>query len=299
MTNSSNLPSHKRESPPPPMRITERDKQIVLAIYRFRILSAPQVEALLFPSSKPRGKRTVCQRRLQLLYHNRYLYRLKDQRVIGEGRPPLVYALDSHGADLVANELGINRVDVAWKPSHKQFSSQFLEHMLAVSSVRLVMATLNRNHQLVVRNWLDEASLKSAEMKGKVPFHYMGSRKITHYPDGYFCLQLTVEKKNAHFFLEVDMGTMTNRRWQGKVRSYLHFRKTGMAKMHYGTENFRVLAVTKTEPRLRNLQRATKRAEGGHHFWFTTLDSVNIWQPMTVLTACWADATGERDRDLF
>jgi hypothetical protein len=281
------------------MRITERDKQIMLAMYRFRLLSAPQVEALLFPSSKPRGKRTVCQRRLQLLYHNRYLYRLKDQRIIGEGRPPLVYALDSRGADLIANELGVDRADVVWKPSHKQFSLQFLEHMLAVNSVRLVMTTLKRRHPLVVSKWLDEAALKSAEMKGKVPFHYWGSRKIANYPDGYFCLRLTEEKKNAHFFLEVDMGTMTNRRWQGKVRSYLHFRKTGMAKAHYDTENFRVLAVTKTEPRLRNLQRATKRAEGGHHFWFATLESVDIWWPSAVLTACWTDATGERKRDLF
>ena len=281
------------------MRLTERDKQIVLTIYRYRLLSAVQVEALLFSSSRPRGKRTVCQRRLQLLYQHQYLDRLKDHRIIGEGRSPLVYALDKRGGDLVANELGVDRSGLARKPSLARAGHLFLKHTLAINSVRLIMTSLPQTRPLVVEEWLDEADLKAAGMREKLPYHHKGMRKNTHFPDGYFCLQLIKEGQKAHFFLEVDMGTMTNKRWQGKVRSYLHFRKVGLAQEHYGTGNFRVLTVTTTERRLQNLKAATERVRGDDHFWFTTADRLDIWQPESALADCWAVATTEDIRSLF
>lgn len=300
MSKTSNTPSQKRVFPPPPMRITDRDKQIILAIYRHRLLSAVQVEALLFHSNQPRGKRTVCQRRLQLLYHHHYLDRLRDYRTIGEGRLPLVYALDNRGADFVANELGIDRFNLAWKPNHNQIGSLFLKHTLTVNTVWIIFNLLTDSNLFEVKNWLDEANLKSRSMKEKVPYRYRGARKVFHYPDGYFCVQSAINKEQiAHFFLEVDMGTMTNKRWQDKVRAYLHFRHIGLAQKHFGTNNFRVLTVTTTARRLQNLKKATERVQGDDHFWFTTGDQLDIWKPRTILTKCWNVATAEQKHGLL
>src|SRR5688500_10690348 len=90
------IPSYKRATNPPPMQLTERDKEIVLAVYEYRLLSAHQIGALFFPSAvdKPHSRRTACQRRLQLLYHHGFLDRLPQPVIMGEGRFPFVYGLD-------------------------------------------------------------------------------------------------------------------------------------------------------------------------------------------------------------
>ncbi len=45
-----------------------------------------------------------------------------------------------------------------------------------------------------------------------------GVKAVRKYPDGYFIVNLS-SGQQAHFFLEVDQGTMTNALWQEKVRA--------------------------------------------------------------------------------
>ena len=69
----------------PALRLTPRDIAIIEAVYSFRALTAPQIEALLFPGDVQRfkpnaknpqsGKTNRCRYRLKLLYHHGYLYR--------------------------------------------------------------------------------------------------------------------------------------------------------------------------------------------------------------------------------
>jgi hypothetical protein len=106
-------------------------------------------------------------------------------------------------------------------------------------------------------------------------------------------------EKPAHFFLEVDQGTMSTKRWQEKVRAYIEYRTRGLSKEHYGTRNFRMLTVTTTDRRLRSLKRATEKAEGDYHFWFATQDHIDIWQPQRLLTPVWFVATKDEQRSLF
>ena len=105
--------------------------------------------------------------------------------------------------------------------------------------------------------WADEFTLKSADVKDKVPFLTRGARAVRKYRDGYFIICLTGGQQ-AHFFLEVDQGTMTNALWQEKVRAYTEFRDSGRSKRHYGTRNLRVLGVTTGERQMMNLKRATE-----------------------------------------
>ena len=75
------------------------------------------IEALFLQSEKPHGRKTSCQRRLQLLYHHGFLDRIPLPIVMGEGRYPYVYALDDQGADLVASLSEYDRADLGWKPA--------------------------------------------------------------------------------------------------------------------------------------------------------------------------------------
>ncbi len=161
------LPSHKRVENPPPMRLTGRDVLIVLEVYLFRILSAPQIEALFFPSPKPRGCRTSCQKRLQLLFHHGFLSRIELPIKLGDGRKPFNYALNERGADLVATKLDVDRADVAWNSKHNQLGHQFVEHTLAVNEFRIAIRLLTESGIFNVKSWIGESEFRTAAMKAK------------------------------------------------------------------------------------------------------------------------------------
>ncbi len=281
------------------MRVTPRDRDIIRAIYRYRLLSAHQVEALLFRSDKSHSKRTVCQRRLQLLYHHGFIDRLPSPIFLGEGRQPYVYALDNQGADLLAPELDIDRAEIGWQPKHNEVGTSFIQHTLAINDVHLVLTLLARAGHWQFTQWLDESDFRTAAFKDKVPYRTQGVRMTRIFPDGYFRLQPPHLKQEAHFFLEVDQGTMNNKLWQDKMKAYYQFRQNGLSEQLYGTRNFRLLAVVNSQPRLANLKRATEKVGGDRYYWFTTRASFDIWQPEKLLSTPWAIATQDTNRPLF
>lgn len=274
------------------MRLTERDIAIVIDVYKHRVLSSHQIEAKFFPSSKKgrHTRRSACQRRLQLLFHHGFLARIPQSIILGEGRSPIVYALDSAGADLVAAEIGVDRADLNWKPKDNGIGNLFLEHSLAINDMRVALTLLARQRGWKILNWIGDSTFKSKSFKDKVPFRMTGARVVRSYPDGYLRIRLNQEKL-AHFFLEIDRGTMSNSRWQGKVEAYLNFRAAGLSEKHYNTQNFRVLTITTSQSRMVNLKRATEAATGDIFFWFSTNDNVSIWRPETLLQPVWHPAT--------
>ena len=273
------------------MRVTERDRAIVLAVYEHRLLSSPQIEALFFQSEKSRGRQTSCQRRLQLLFHHGFLDRIALPIILGEGRAPYVYALDEMGATLVASQSDIDRDEVDWRPKHNQVGHQFVTHTLAVNDFRIAMTLLAEAGHFTVNEWISEAEFSSVKMRQRVPFRMRGARVVRNYPDGYFRLALPETEQEAHFFLETDMGTMSNSNWQEKVQAYKEFRLRGLSETHFGTQNFRVLAPTTGKRRMGSLKRTTEHAGGDRFFWFTSQDQIDIWHPKQLLEPIWEVAT--------
>ncbi len=281
------------------MRLTHRDKDIIRAIYRFRLLSAHQIEAWLFHSAKRHSKQTVCQRRLQLLYHHGFIDRLPSPVVLGEGRQPYVYVLDTKGADVIAAETGEDRAVIGWRPQQNQVGFAFVHHTLAINDVRLVLSRLSELGHWQLTTWIDEADFRSAAYQDRVPYRMRGARVTRILPDAYFQLQLPHQDQPAHFFLEVDQGTMDNSRWQDKMKAYAQFRQSGLSEKLYGTRHFRLLAVVSSEQRLQNLKRATEKVGGDRYFWFTTQSAFDIWQPEKLPTHLWDIAAQETTQPLF
>ena len=295
--NKRYLPSHKRADEAPPMRVTARDLKVLDSVHRFRLLSAPQIEALHFPSPIPRGCRTSCQRRLQLQFHHDLLTRVFQPIKLGEGRAPIVYALGPKGADLLASRSGVDRASFEWNPKTSQVGYDALSHRLAINQFRVAFQLICQSPGFVLMEWIDDGSFRTPAWQDKVPARKNKGRLVRNYPDGYFALG--IHGRKAHFFLEVDMGTMTHKRWQDKIEAYLAFRDSGLAEAHYGTRNFRLLTLTSSQRRCDGLVRSSEAVGAGSHFWFATIDQVDIWQPHSLLAPIWAVARQSERMALF
>ena len=218
-----NLPSHKRALNPPPFRLTKRDQMIVQSVFKFRLLSSQQIEALLFSSENRHSKQSICQRRLQLLYHHRFLDRLPIPVVLGEGRKPYIYVLDKQGVDLVVHLTGIEAKRIRWRPHKNQLSWMFINHATAVNNVRIVFSLLVQAGHFHLKSWIDESEFRSQNYRELLPYRVKGNQKERKQPDGYFQLQLPNHEQTAHFFLEVDLGSESKNQWQEKIKTYDFF----------------------------------------------------------------------------
>jgi hypothetical protein len=153
----------------------------------------------------------------------------------------------------------------------------FLEHALAINDVRIAVTLACRQPGFQVLEWHSETQLKQDYDRVRL----RGRRQpVPVVPDSYFALD--TPRGKAHFFLELDRGTMTTKRFRGKVEAYLEYYKSGGYEKRYGTRSLRVLTVTLSEARLSNLKAVTEEAGGGGWFWFAELSQLKA---KTVLTA--------------
>ena len=297
----TNLPAHRRVECPPGLRMTGRDRDVLVAVHRMRALTSHQIEALLFPShsADTRSLKSACQRRLQKLYHHGYLNRIIQPLILGEGREAFAYVLDARGANELANHLGEDRAEIGWTPKQSRFGPLFLEHLLAVNDVRVVVELLVKRQSWNSVEWRDEQALRVEPYLSGLPYQIRRDRRTYIIPDGYFQVRPGEEGPAAHFFLEVDQGTMSNRRWADKIAAYRQFRDSGHSKQYFGTSNFRVLALASTGRRLGNLLKVTEEVDKRGYYWFAEQAEVNVWQPQRWLDPIWRVAGTEERHRLF
>ena len=277
------------------MHLTKRDRQVVEAVYVYRVLSREQIQRLFFPSDR------TTNRVLSRLYHHGFLERRFLPVELGQGYNQAIYLLGERGADLLASTTGEDRETIAWKPQANEVGPLFLDHTLAVNDVRIAVTLAATQKGFELTKWIDESTLKSQEMKDYVLAEWKDSqgqtrkRRMAVVPDGYFVI--TLEKKRAHFFLEVDMATEANKRFADKVRGYLAYMASGKYHERYQTKSLRVLTVTTGEKRLQNLKTTTEQAGGKNLFWFSLQEMA---LPEAILTApIWQVASQEGHQPLL
>ena len=292
-------PSFFRVDNPLPFHLTHRDQQIILRVAYYRLLTTHHIEACLFRTDNDRGLKSQCQRRLQLLYHHRFLNRIQQPVVLGDGRKPFIYVLDKRGVNVVAQLLDISTSEVDWNPKLKDRTDPYrLQHDLHISDTWVILDGLVRGQQLQMPYWLTQHKLNSTQFKDKLPRLQDAGQKKSKVPDGYFALQIDGVPELAHFFYEEDRGTQSQKQWSEKVRGYVEYKERGESYRHFGCRNFRVLTKTTTLKRLANLKKWTESAGGNQMFWFTTVDRVDIWQPETFLQPIWQVAMSEGEYPL-
>ena len=256
---------HKRGIAAPPMRFTARDVILLSLVWQYRILRRDQIQQLLFPS------KNTANERLKRLYQHGFIQRRWRPVEYGQGMGQALYLLDARGADLLAQKSGLDRGEIHSRASHNKVSSPFLDHMLMINDVRIAVAMAAKTAAYRIERWLTQEELSAS------PDHVClsganGSHKVAVIPDSYFCLRLG--SRRAHFFIEADRATVSNKRWAQRVCAYLEYVRSGQYVRRYGAHCLRVLTVTTGVKRLANLKHTTEGAGGGPMFWFATLGDV-------------------------
>jgi hypothetical protein len=275
-----------RKETPNAIRLTQRDIEIVRAVYDYRLLTTQHLKTLFFPS------RHQAYARLSALYHHGFLNRVFLGVYADKMNTPILYVLDKRGAELLQAEQGI---DVVWSKELKSLTTQFLEHTLAINSVRVAVAKAAMDFGYALLVWKGENEIKADYDYVTIRGQTGRMQSVSVIPDSYFALE--TPKGKAHFFLELDRGTMTTQRFKTKILAYQTYYGSGAYQRRFETRSLRVLTVTTGPGRAANLQRVTEEAGGKQRYWFTTLDQVT---PQTVLSApIWHVATNTQSEPLI
>jgi len=273
----------------PGFRLTQRDLEIIKTVYLYRVMTTEQIRDLIFPGGTI-GKRNTCRNRLQKLWQHEYLWRGEQPTILSEGRKPLVYRINKKALDLLPQLLGLEREEIDWKPSERNLSEIGLNHLLKTNDVRVAFEAGAEANGKRIKQWIDERNLRRNHANEKVIISDVQGQKKSAaiIPDGYLNLYDKQIKKSSHFFFEIDLQTETGmssnpryRDWVRKVRTYLAYYNSDLYKNRYKSIKFRVLTVTTSLQRLKNLKQKTEATGAQRIFWFTTFDQLT---PDTVYT---------------
>lgn len=266
---------------PTPMRLTERDLDVLQAVYDYDVLTTQQLQTLFFPSQH------TAYARLSLLYQHGLL----DRKFLGlyadKMNTPLLYVLDKRGAEVLQAQRGR---EIRWSKRSRTVTITFLEHTLAINQVRVALARACQTAAgFALLRWEGENDLKGDYERVTIRTEGGRNVNVSLIPDSYFILQ--TPKGIAHFFLELDRGTMTTKRFKTKILAYQVYYASGAYQRRYETRSLRVITVTTSAPRAEHLKQLTEGAGGKQRYWFTTLEQITpdkvlatpIWQVATQL----------------
>jgi hypothetical protein len=265
----------QRPANPDRMRLTQRDREIVKAVYEYRVLKQEQIQRL-FGMTKTRATRV-----LQRLFHHGYLARVFLPVI--KGAAPTLYVLDRAGVQLLRSDFGLETLK--WHPTSKSLKHEFLEHTAAINDFRITL-TIACQREGYGLTWVGENEIKSDIDRVKVQVRRFTYKSIPIVPDSYFLIE--TPRGVAHFFLELDRATMPTSRFQSKIRGYIAYYENGGFVARYSPSDedarFRVLTVIAGVPtgekRLVNLKAATQQVGGANLFWFAKSQELT---PETVL----------------
>jgi hypothetical protein len=110
-------------------KLTERDTAVILDVYKYRYLTATQIEKLHFPSMH------MAYRRLHILVTLGFLKAFTTPNINER-----IFYLDKQGAEIVAGQLHVDIEALAWHRSKTPKDYYFLKHFLAISRWREIRA---------------------------------------------------------------------------------------------------------------------------------------------------------------
>jgi hypothetical protein len=132
------------------MRLTERDKQVLHALYDFEgLMSKRQLATLFFGGSEEWTKK-----RMRLLFENGYVRQPNEEDMHRVPKGEWIYWLDRYGLDVVA---GLKGDEPLYTDKVRTDAPQWakVEHDLAVNDFRLIVRTALSQSQTLT-HWADE-----------------------------------------------------------------------------------------------------------------------------------------------
>ena len=276
------LPRFRRAKSAPELTLTDRDvNEILAAVHSFRLLTSEQIKALAT------GSKQQILRRLQKLFHAGLLERIAPRLTYGAGSEPMIYAITNKGLQHLQKEGLIEKItqtDVNEK--NHALRPLFIDHRLLVSQFRAVVTLACRNHpEIRFLEWREGRAIQDS-IEVALP---QGFERIPVAADGFF--SLGARERRAHFMTEADRGSMSIPRFTMKVIGYHAWWREKRHQEKLGIQSFRVLTVTSSTARMRNLIAAARRLEevkeNGRMFLFTTEDQLQLDAPGRIFEKIW------------
>jgi hypothetical protein len=259
------------------IRLTEDDINILLHVYRHRLLDSECIYSLL-----PGRSQQQISRRLNLLFRHHYLGRPPRQVELfpaGDGSHHLVYGIDREGARVLKERFGLKVSTYHWLQKNRELTRTNIAHTSATSRflTRLEVAVQRSGKARILhldeilRDYAPEATKrKPIPERWQVDIHWNGYRgREGTRPDriiGIEYADLPKEKNRSFFYVELDEGNETIEPTIDQRRLASFFRKSSILRKflvysfshlsraheaHFGLPiAARVLVVTTTRKRI-------------------------------------------------
>ncbi len=273
-------------------RMTERDYRILQDIGRCGALTAEQIGVHHFGWAVVRkGKKynqdavpqvaicANCQRRMRHLHSARLIKRVERFQLLREGKQPYLYTLTPHGAQLLAQYVGQDIADLAWRHTDPRLRPNYIEHLILTNDIRLALErAAQQSAQVQLVRWHDEVTLEQQYRQERIPIVLADGRTqdVAFLPDAQ-CVLKTRDGALLHYFVEVDRATEvilssneSYRTWERKMRSYEAFFTNPLYRQRYELERCGLLTITTSWPRLERLWSVTEGVVQQPRFWFST-----------------------------
>jgi hypothetical protein len=257
------LPYYERAEPPPKMRFTPRDYEVLEAIYTYEgILADYQIQRLFFNSERR------MQERMKLLWHNRYVDRLLWRQP--KGKSFMVYTLFEQGIEVLASERGMMPKELGARSIMERHS--LIRHDIQLNTVRITAVEDAQRLGIPVVTWVssrsfwaDHDTIRFTDSQGQPK-----QRGIR--PDGYFVVHY--QGRRIRYLLEVDMRNETHGRiLDEKIHPGIAYIQSDAYKERFGLNKGWWLVVTVSQSRMETMRRrAEKVGELSKLFYFTTVE---------------------------
>jgi hypothetical protein len=285
------LPTPAEISSRSPIVLTERDQELLVAVHRHGFMTTDLVELAWFP---PRhGSRSwsssKAYARLRELWLWGYLERIElpVARVLG-GRRPFLYAVGQQGVALVELRMGTATLPVQPRRLDR-LDHVFIDHDLKAAALWANVLAQLRRRRGCQWLWLGERELRARRMRVRSP---QGDYWLPFLPDAYF----EVVYPNGEVqtcLVEIDMGTLTLRRFGRKVQAFEAALDGGVFQRHFpNRDEVEVLVLTSTRRRLQALRQVAARAvhSGRRDLWYFA--TFEVLEPTAFGCSEWIDLDG-------
>lgn len=264
MGNSSNPNQH-------PMRITPRDAALLEEFWRTRELFIAEVRVLAFDRSlADRNRpphRSVAYRRLAKAVRNGLLTARRVPAFGSAGACPLLYTLGPHAVPLLAAQLALSEEYVRRRiTADTHLSEHFREHRQGITRAYVALKQACRGVAYDL-DWESDEDLARRSMRVSLDGVTYPIR-----PDAR--LTLTIPNRgHTCCFIEVQRTSRPSA-FQVKLRGYVEGWRQELFVQQFGFATPRVLGLTESESRARNLQQAAEAVGNQGLVWATTLDAL-------------------------
>jgi hypothetical protein len=255
-----------------PIRLQERDLDILFSLSMGRYLTVPTIEWLHFPGWRERYKAYLEKRKTDsdaAFYPKSDVYRrlvalrasddpliyrvvrVAERASIVYSRLPDAYVLAEAGAAILCERRGYELGDLWYENTRKRSIKNF-EHSVAIGIFYAALRCSLEFAGQQLTDWRGDHLLTRRDPATGGPSYdrlaVAGvSQDLPVLPDATFTLG------GHRYFVEIDRGTTNLASWSERVKAYEAYRRSPKLQARYATDSFTVLVVAPTPPRMQRI----------------------------------------------